>query len=261
MAKSSTKNSRKKRSMEVVDAKVAVDLATAQTYSENVFLFVPNLIGYTRILLAAMALHFMNYHPKYCTLAYSISCLLDAFDGYAARALGQTSKFGAVLDMVTDRCTTSALLCYLASAYPAYAWMFQTLIALDFSSHYMHMYSSLVTGMRSHKTVTSDVSRVLSFYYNNSTNLFLICAANELFFVALYLMKWVHDPLSWSLGLQPGYLASFTWPEVMAITCFPICVLKNVINLVQLWKAAKILVGVDLAERAQTREEEVHRGK
>jgi len=31
--------------MDVVDAKEAVDLATAQTYSENVFLFVPNLIG------------------------------------------------------------------------------------------------------------------------------------------------------------------------------------------------------------------------
>jgi CDP-diacylglycerol--inositol 3-phosphatidyltransferase len=40
----------------------------------------------------------------YCTLLYGVSCLLDAVDGQAARALGQTSKFGAVLDMVTDRC-------------------------------------------------------------------------------------------------------------------------------------------------------------
>jgi hypothetical protein len=36
---------RRRGSIEVVDAKEAVDLATAQTYSENVFLFVPNLIG------------------------------------------------------------------------------------------------------------------------------------------------------------------------------------------------------------------------
>jgi CDP-diacylglycerol--inositol 3-phosphatidyltransferase len=36
---------RKRKAIEVVDAKVAVDLATAQTYKENVFLFVPNLIG------------------------------------------------------------------------------------------------------------------------------------------------------------------------------------------------------------------------
>ncbi len=36
---------RRTASVDVVDAKVAVDLATAQTYKENVFLFVPNLIG------------------------------------------------------------------------------------------------------------------------------------------------------------------------------------------------------------------------
>ena len=59
--------------------------------------------GYSRVILAAVALYFMSYHPKYCTIAYCVSCLLDAADGHAARALGQTSKFGAVLDMVTDR--------------------------------------------------------------------------------------------------------------------------------------------------------------
>ncbi|KAG6814321.1 hypothetical protein H0H92_013446 [Tricholoma furcatifolium] len=105
MANSSSQKRRQRGpSIEVVDAKVAVDLATAQTYSENVFLFVPNLIGYSRVLLAGLSLHFMSYHPKYCTLLYVVSCLLDAVDGQAARALNQTSKFGAVLDMVTDRC-------------------------------------------------------------------------------------------------------------------------------------------------------------
>ncbi|KAG1756510.1 CDP-alcohol phosphatidyltransferase-domain-containing protein [Suillus paluster] len=198
---------RRRGSIDVVDAKVAVDLATAQTYSENVFLFVPNLIGYTRIILAGLSLHFMSYHPKYCTLAYVISCLLDAVDGQVARALGQTSKFGAVLDMVTDRCTTSCLLCYLSSAYPEFCHG-----------------ASLVTGSRSHKLVTSEVSRILR-------TLFFMCAGNELFFVSLYLMKWL-----------------------VAIPSAFVCVGKNIINLVQLWKASKILVGVDLAERAIARE-------
>ncbi|KAF8654155.1 hypothetical protein AX16_003684 [Volvariella volvacea WC 439] len=239
---------RRAASIEVVDAKVAVDLATAQTYSENVFLFLPNLIGYSRIILAAVSLHYMSYHPKYCTIAYVISCLLDAVDGQAARALGQTSKFGAVLDMVTDRCTTSCLLCYLASAYPTYALVFQFLIALDFSSHYMHMYSSLVTGSRSHKLVTSDVSRILWLYYNDSRTLFLICAGNELFFVSLYLMKWHFTPL-------PPFAAGLSFEQVLALLTAPVCFTKNVINVVQLWKASKILVGVDLAERAKERKE------
>lgn len=155
---------RRRDSIDVINAKVAVDLATHQTYEENVFLFVPNLIGYGRILLAGLALNYMKSHPKVCTALYGLSCLLDAFDGMAARALGQTSKFGAVLDMVTDRyvfsfpvfpvkpsrrransnparrCTTACLLCFLSSAYPPYALLFQFLITLDFSSHYMHMY-------------------------------------------------------------------------------------------------------------------------
>ena len=169
--------------------------------------------------MAGLSLHYMSYHPIYCTLLYGVSCLLDAVDGMAARALKQTSKFGAVLDMVTDRyvfayslrlytlseclysCTTSCLLCYLSAAYPDYSILFQFLIALDFSSHYMHMYryvhgplrpptcllildktSSLVTGSTSHKLVTSDVSRILSLYYNDSVRppftvflLILIC--------------------------------------------------------------------------------------
>ncbi|KAI0763677.1 phosphatidylinositol synthase [Irpex lacteus] len=244
---------RRRGSIDIVDAKVAVDLATAQSYRENVFLFVPNLIGYSRIILAGLSLHYMSFHPKYATLAYGISCLLDAADGHAARALGQTSKFGAVLDMVTDRCTTSALLCYLSATYPDYTMAFQFLITLDFASHYMHMYSSLVTGSRSHKTVKSDVSRWLNLYYD-PTILFIVCAGNELYFVALYLMKWVHIPLAASFGLEPNVITNCTWAELMAYVCLPICVFKNFINLIQLWKASKILVGVDLAERADARE-------
>jgi phosphatidylglycerophosphate synthase len=45
-------------------------------------------------------------HPRTCTIFYSISCLLDAADGWAARAYDQTSTFGSVLDMVTDRSCT-----------------------------------------------------------------------------------------------------------------------------------------------------------
>lgn len=55
------------------------------------------------MILAAASLIYMPTHPKFCSVTYVISCLLDAVDGQAARALGQTSKLGAILDMVTDR--------------------------------------------------------------------------------------------------------------------------------------------------------------
>jgi len=77
--------------------------------------------------------------------------------------------------------------------------------------------------------------------------------------VALYLMKWVQTPI----GLDPyrpfpPFVANLTYAQAMALASFPICFLKNVINMVQLWKASKILVGVDLAERAKAREKGVH---
>ena len=77
-----------------------------------------------------------------------------------------------------------------------------------------------------------------------------MCAGNELFFVSLYLMKWISAPI----GLD-GYFEALTWAQLVALLTFPVCFGKNVINMVQLWKASKILVGVDLAERAQAREE------
>jgi hypothetical protein len=111
----------------------------------------------------------MPLHPKTCSGLYSISCLLDALDGYAARRFEQSTRFGAVLDMVTDRCTTSCLLVFLASAWPRWALAFQGLISLDFASHYLHMFATLSMGGsdQSHKKVDASRSKILNLYYTN----------------------------------------------------------------------------------------------
>jgi len=71
----------------------------------NVYLFVPNLIGYARVALMFVAFYFMTNAEMYhvTVTCYLLSQLLDAVDGHAARLLGQTSKLGAMLDMLTDR--------------------------------------------------------------------------------------------------------------------------------------------------------------
>ena len=157
--------------------------------SENIFLFYPNIIGmspklqlicakdknahpaagYARIILAIASLYYMPLHPRTCSLLYSISCLLDALDGLAARYFQQSTRFGAVLDMVTDRCTTACLLVFLSSAWPRWALLFQGLISLDLASHYMHMYATLTMAGsgQSHKKVDQSRSRILHLYYNN----------------------------------------------------------------------------------------------
>jgi phosphatidylglycerophosphate synthase len=126
-------------------------------------------LGYTRIVLAISSLYYMPLHPRTCSFLYSLSCILDALDGLAARHYNQSTTFGAVLDMVTDRCTTTCLLVFLASAFPRWSIVFQGLISLDLASHYIHMYATLTMGSsgQSHKKVDSSRSWILHLYYTN----------------------------------------------------------------------------------------------
>lgn len=95
------------------------------------------------------------------------------------------------------------------------------------------------------------------------TTLFVFCAGNELFFLALYLMRFYKTPLGIStlvLKSAPGLLPALspatwrvietiTWPQIMGILSFPVCFIKQVINAVQIWKAAKTLVVYDQEQR------------
>ncbi|KAA6412141.1 MAG: CDP-diacylglycerol-inositol 3-phosphatidyltransferase PIS [Lasallia pustulata] len=254
--------------------------------SENIFFFYPNIIGYSRIVLAVASLYYMPLHPRTCSLLYSVSCLLDALDGLAARHFEQSTRFGAVLDMVTDRCTTACLLVFLSSAWPRWSLLFQGLISLDLASHYMHMYATLAMAGsgQSHKKIDQSRSKILYLYYNNKNVLFAFCALNEVFFIALYLLSFSSPILSPSLlqpipssagsSAQPGnplhphpstlfaspYSAgalelarankmdSF-WPWVIAGVSFPVMAGKQFINVVQLVKASRWLAEGDIQMR------------
>jgi len=255
--------------------------------TENIFLFWPNIIGYIRIVLAIASLYYMPLHPRTCCLLYSISCLLDALDGYAARYWNQSTRFGAVLDMVTDRCSTSCLLVFLSSAFPRWAIVFQSLISIDFASHYMHMYATLAMGGSdtSHKNVDKSRSWLLNLYYTNKTVLFVCCALNEVFFIALYLLSFSSPLLSPQLlsgvgdakaaAIQSGaevnsstlrqlfvnpYSAAALEmarvnkmdseiPWILAGISFPVMAIKQFLNIVQLVKASKWLAEGDIKAR------------
>ncbi|KAG7273083.1 hypothetical protein CRUP_024813 [Coryphaenoides rupestris] len=58
----------------------------ASIAGDNIFLFVPNLIGYARIVLALLSFSLMPCCPLPAAFCYLLSGLLDAFDGHAAHA-------------------------------------------------------------------------------------------------------------------------------------------------------------------------------
>lgn len=74
-----------------------------------------------------------------------------------------------------------------------------------------------------------------------------------MFYIALYLMHFYKDaPVVTTLP----FLGELTLVGLVASITFPVCAYKNVVNAVQLWKGSKILVGVDLTERAEMHAEE-----
>ena len=122
--------------------------------------------GYSRILLAIVSLHYMPFHPRTCSLC-SLSCLLDALDDAAARIFEQQPNLGACWTWLW------IVVVFLASAFSRWSILFQGLISLDFASHYMHVYATLVMGGSSvsHKEMGEGRPWAMRLYYSNTVGL------------------------------------------------------------------------------------------
>ena len=220
---------------------------------ENIFLFVPNLIGYARIFLAILSFWFMPTNYVVAGWCYILSGLLDAFDGHAARAFNQSTKFGAMLDMLTDRCATMCLLATLGTFYPRWLFFFQLSMTIDMSCHWIHLHTSTLQvsysrytklhdqliyclqGRTSHKFMDGSSNPIMKIYYTSRPVLFGMCAGNEIFYASLYLLHFTSGPF---------YLFHIT-----AFLCFPVAIGKLAIALVQGYLACINLGAVDVEER------------
>lgn len=177
------------------------------------------------------------------------------------------AKLTVPKDMITDRCTTACLLVFLASAFPSWSILFQGLISLDVASHYTYLYAVLSLGQRSHKKVegTGILASILRLYYEDQRVLFTLCAADQLFFISLYLLSFSSpylSPLTSSgelerakRALAPGSAAAMelarankmdsTVPWILAAISFPAMFLKQFINVVQFVQASNWLADAD----------------
>ncbi len=79
---------------------------------KNEWLFIPNIIGYVRVVL--LILFFVIEDPLTKVILMAINLVLDVFDGKIARLLNQTSLLGARFDLLIDMVSLSALSFYVA---------------------------------------------------------------------------------------------------------------------------------------------------
>ncbi len=115
-----------------------MSLTVRTTSNRDVFLYIPNLIGYSRVLFSLLSFVLMIFAPQHqnqwstAIILYIASFTLDLFDGMAARKFNQCSDFGGLLDMITDRCSTLGLLFILYGEY-------------GYSGNYYQLYHRLVS--------------------------------------------------------------------------------------------------------------------
>ncbi|KAE9448606.1 hypothetical protein C3L33_19500, partial [Rhododendron williamsianum] len=192
----------------------------------SVYLYIPNIIGYIRVLLNCFAFYICSSNKQLFSVLYFISFVCDALDGWFARKFNQVSTFGAVLDMVTDRISTACLLVILSQVYRP-GLVFLSLLALDIGSHWFQMYSFLLleymllsrgfffmainafhlffattyslstflAGEASHKDVKDSTNWLFKAYYGNRIFMCYCCVACEvnLLYITLFLLAKDHN--------------------------------------------------------------------
>ena len=191
-----------------------------------VFLFAPNIVGYIRAALIIVASdHIKSFlvepikdktgdaerSTSIFLILYVLNFIMDALDGFLARSLGQTSKFGACLDMVLDRLGTAMLFVALVLKTQSTLWLVP--MYLDIAAHWFLTLASKTN----HKLQNEPI---LKWYY---TNLLVICVFHEAFLIALL------SPLKASIK---GLLVASLFPGFVA---------KVLVNIVQLLEASKSL--------------------
>lgn len=201
----------------------------------SVWLYIPNIIGYGRILFAILAGNFAFSYWQAAVVLYSISMWLDALDGTAARHFDQASVFGQQLDMLTDRLSTLGLNFVLAIVYKDYWIVFLSLAVLDLASHWIHMVCSVQKRKNTHK---AGEHWFLRFYYTFSvfkiSALLLLCVGQETWLLIIYCLGFVEDDDPLRKGMM-----TLQWVSL------PFFVTKQFGNLIQLKEGLSFLVNLE----------------
>lgn len=113
----------------------------------KIFLYSANIVGYTRVALLLLSFFLHHTHPHLFLVCYGLSFLLDTVDGHVARVRGETSRFGAALDIFTDKLSSPGLMLILSNLYPNYSVILVSVLLLDISSHYFHFYATLLNNV------------------------------------------------------------------------------------------------------------------
>ncbi|KAH8584621.1 CDP-diacylglycerol-inositol 3-phosphatidyltransferase isoform 1 phosphatidylinositol synthase ns synthase PI synthase [Cryptosporidium sp. chipmunk genotype I] len=218
---------------------------------KSILLYVPNLIGYLRILLGLTPLIINTEYYYISIIFYGISQILDAFDGHFARLLMQETKFGAMLDMITDRCSTVIIIILTITLNRNYTSLIILFLIGDISGHWLYMISSILSKKSSHKSIKKDMWPILKLYYSNKPLLFTLHTCNEALWLILYAQGCIYNKFTNLKQLnQIDQRFMLSTPYALYII-LPLALMKNILNFVHLFYGCNILLDIDIREKTK----------
>lgn len=223
-------------------------MATPAVTANDVLWYIPNLIGYVRVALMLASFFLAKSNWIVASICYVTAFVGDLADGKAARAFNQSSNFGAVLDMVTDRVSTCGLLIILSQLYPDNGIVFLMLVAIYISSHWFHVISTAKKGHHKSRETLAGRNILMRLYYSVYAFFGYCCVGTEFTYILLYLLFPTH--LGNVTLITLPQLPAFTLYHLCYFVCAPACVMKQAINIAQLVSACHSLAEDDAIEKS-----------
>jgi CDP-diacylglycerol--inositol 3-phosphatidyltransferase len=150
------------------------------------FFYLPQFIDYARIYFLYLGYVQCSVNPWAFAGWYTLSYLLDALDGPAARAFGQESHLGYYLDMIIDR-VSSCLCLHLAAVAVAergvphadiiVPLLYAVLVVVEVISHAAVVIASEFLGV--HQKFMGHDWTLVRLYLGSKARLFYACASFE----------------------------------------------------------------------------------
>ncbi|SOV17591.1 phosphatidylinositol synthase [Plasmodium sp. gorilla clade G2] len=204
---------------------------------KNVYLYIPNIIGYIRVILALLGFIISRKNILLFVCFYGASQVLDALDGWTARKFNQTSVFGQILDQITDRLSTSLLYLLNSSVYEEYITLIGLIMIADIAGHYFHSTSCAIAGNKTHKKIEKG-NKLLKLYYEKPWVMVICIIAYESFLICAYSLR---VTVKKSLIYKLSYYA--------LIFSFPLAAFKMFTNVSQGVYGVKCLVDMDCKKK------------
>ena len=194
----------------------------------SVVWYIPNLVGYIRIILTLIAVAFIFKYPPVGIFFGFISQLLDALDGTLARRLDQCSALGTILDYAVDRMFVACWMIVLTVIEPQFWFLFVLILSLDLVSHLFQLYASQQKGKNSHKDQDEHQGGLLKYYYRHPAFMFNVCLFHDLWILAIVINHF--------------YPSHYALIAIGLLT--PFMLFKGLIHILQLLSSSRLLIAL-----------------